>query len=138
MNLSFCKNKRKIDFFMCGCSIICFCLIFFLSSQSNLPSAFKPFFGLDKLEHAFVFGALAFSLSYWFSKKSWNKHTFKCAIIVFAVAACFGISDEVHQYFVKGRDSSVYDWLADCTGAALASGLRTLIVKTGKKKENSF
>ncbi|WP_024467095.1 VanZ family protein [Treponema pedis] len=133
MNLSFLKNKSKSEIFMCCCSLICFFLIFFLSSQSSLPKPVKTFSGSDKIVHAFAFGSLAFTFSYWFTQDAWKEHSLKCILIVFAVTACFGISDEIHQHFVKGRDSSVYDWFADCTGAVLACALRYSIVKLRRR-----
>lgn len=35
----------------------------------------------------------------------------------------FGFADEVHQHFVPGRYSSVFDWYADITGGAIGAGL---------------
>jgi VanZ family protein len=38
-----------------------------------------------------------------------------------AIASAYGVTDEVHQAFVPGRDSDVLDVLADTTGAAAAA-----------------
>ena len=38
------------------------------------------------------------------------------------LAACYGISDELHQYFVPGRHCTGSDVLADTVGALLAYG----------------
>ncbi len=32
-------------------------------------------------------------------------------------ATCYGISDEIHQYFVPLRDADFLDFLADMTGS---------------------
>ncbi|MEL3901393.1 MAG: VanZ family protein [Treponema phagedenis] len=109
--------------------IVCACLIFFLSSQSQLPASSNSVWGMDKLLHIAAFGTFAFTLSFWFKRESWYKKTVKLAVIVIGITALYGLSDEVHQYFVPNRSSSVYDLLADITGACLAVGLRLLLLK---------
>lgn len=104
--------------------------IFLLSAQSKLPIP-KPvsFHGLDKLLHACAFGSLAFTLSYWFAADKWLTKPFRYFVVVCLITACYGISDEIHQIFVPGRDASIYDWFADCSGAVLAVLLRISVVK---------
>lgn len=104
--------------------------IFLLSAQSKLPIP-KPvsFHGLDKLLHACAFGSLAFTLSYWFAADKWLTKPFRYFVVVCLITACYGISDEIHQIFVPGRDASIYDWFADCTGAVLAVFVRLGMVK---------
>ncbi len=104
--------------------------IFALSMQSKLPIPEKAAFpGLDKLLHATAFGALAFAFSFWFSDARWAAKPVKYIALVCTAAALYGVSDEFHQYFVPGRDTSVYDWFADCTGAATAAFIRNAIVR---------
>ncbi len=132
--MHFLKNRRFIQSFMRICSIICTVLIFYLSSQSKLPTLSKPIFGLDKLLHAFAFGSLAFTSSYWFSDRAWKEKSGLLFFMIVVIVALYGVSDEFHQSFVPNRSVSVYDWIADCVGAVLAVLLRLLIVR--KTKEN--
>lgn len=39
------------------------------------------------------------------------------------VAAVYGATDELHQWFVPGRTAAVDDWVADAAGAALGLAL---------------
>ena len=48
------------------------------------------------------------------------------ALLVLLLAVGYGLLDELHQSYVPGRDPSLYDVLADVSGAALA--LSTLAV----------
>jgi VanZ family protein len=43
------------------------------------------------------------------------------ALIALVVASLYGASDELHQLFVPGRDSSPLDWLTDTAGALLGT-----------------
>jgi len=38
------------------------------------------------------------------------------------IAAAYGATDELHQYFVPGRQADVADLLADAIGAIAAAG----------------
>ena len=123
-------SKKVIDCSMRCVSIGIAVTIFILSAQSKLPMPTSvSFFGLDKLLHACAFGSLAFALSYWFSTDAWLAKPFKYFTVVCLITVCYGISDEIHQIFVPGRDASIYDWFADCSGAVLAVLLRISVVK---------
>ena len=113
------------------CISICIAVvIFLLSAQSKLPIPETVSFpGLDKFLHACAFGSLAFTLSYWFAADNWLTKPFRYFTVVCLITACYGISDEIHQIFVPGRDASLYDWFADCTGAVLAVFVRLGMVK---------
>jgi len=42
-------------------------------------------------------------------------------VLAIVTASVFGITDEVHQFFVPFRESSWQDWLADTIGAAIGA-----------------
>lgn len=124
-------SLEKLIAYSMRCVSICIAVvIFLLSAQSKLSiSKVISFPCLDKFLHACAFGSLAFTLSYWFSADKWLRKPLKYFAIVCCVIACYGITDEMHQVFVPGRDASVYDWFADCVGAILALLLRLGILK---------
>ncbi|PID58371.1 hypothetical protein CSB45_03860 [candidate division KSB3 bacterium] len=43
-----------------------------------------------------------------------------CCLMGMLLAVAYGISDEVHQYFIPGRHCSLHDVLADAFGASVA------------------
>lgn len=94
--------------------------IFILSAQSTLPLPPTPFFSPDKIAHFIAYGALAFALALWFPVASWKAHPFRTALFVFLITSLYGASDEAHQSFVPGRDTSVGDWVADTIGGIVA------------------
>lgn len=123
-------THKPFIYFMRCISIAVAAAIFILSSRSKLPLPDSVVFpGADKILHAFAFGCFAFAFSYWLDGGMWKSKPAACILIVCIAAACYGASDEIHQIFVPGRDASVYDWIADCTGALAASLVRAALVR---------
>jgi VanZ family protein len=94
--------------------------IWFLSSQSILPRP-KGILGFDKVQHLIAYAALSMSLGLWFSGKKWKNNARAITLLIFGIASIYGIIDEVHQYFVPGRDCNVWDWTADALGAIIGA-----------------
>ena len=97
-------------------------VIFYLSSLEHVSI---PEFGLDtedKLLHALEYFGLAVLTARAFQGGS--KHGLsrgKIALVVL-LAALYAASDEIHQYFVPGRSSDFFDWLADVVGIFIGVG----------------
>ncbi|HLD28397.1 MAG TPA: VanZ family protein [Patescibacteria group bacterium] len=51
----------------------------------------------------------------------------------FIIAILYGISDEVHQSFVPGRESHISDWLFDLIGSYLVLSAYTYKYRRNKK-----
>ncbi|MBQ9069572.1 MAG: VanZ family protein [Eggerthellaceae bacterium] len=45
----------------------------------------------------------------------------RAAAVAIACASAYGVSDEIHQIFVKGRYCDVADWATDTLGACLGA-----------------
>lgn len=92
-------------------------LIFFLSSQSQLPGPADDFadFIVKKLSHMFVYGVL-FLLVVRAQKNTRRKTIFYSFLFVFFYAC----SDEFHQSFVPGRSPALRDVGFDMVGALVA------------------
>ncbi|GBE29607.1 MAG TPA: VanZ family protein [Bacteroidetes bacterium] len=89
----------------------------FLFVLSSIPSdAFpelKEPLGFDKLIHLLLYGVLgALGLRGWPGRNisPW---------IVFVFCVGYGVTDELHQYFVPGRTPDIWDWLADTVGSLI-------------------
>ena len=50
----------------------------------------------------------------------WAGVTSSAAARAWLISAAYGVSDEFHQSFVRGRSPSTSDWVADAAGAAVA------------------
>ncbi|MDI6825622.1 MAG: VanZ family protein [Candidatus Aenigmarchaeota archaeon] len=102
-------------------------IIFILSSLPKLPSVEKP--GFDKIEHAIEYSILGFLALGCFTNRS------KLKIVIFVIIICFlyGFLDEIHQYFVPGREFSVFDVLANSIGSLLGVSINLKFYKKGNK-----
>ncbi len=76
----------------------------------------------------FVHGVLYFVLSLLLARplgELWRKgrgtRGFEAAALAFMLAVGYGVTDELHQSYVTGRESSGLDLVADALGAAVAA-----------------
>ncbi len=76
-------------------------------SEAGLPPPW------DKLAHLAAYAVLGFLLGQGTGRPA----------LAFLIAALYGVSDELHQTRVPGREASVLDWLADAAGALLGARL---------------
>lgn len=94
-------------------------VIFVLSAQPNLRPPFQ-FQNSDKVSHLLEYGGLglllARALRATLRPRSWLFTT----MLALGLGLGIGAGDEYFQSFVPGRDSTVFDWLADGTGLTFA------------------
>ena len=96
-------------------------LIFVLSSVSRLPSL--PGGVDDSVPHAFEYGVLAALLLRGLVGARRRRVTVRAAWSAALLATLYGVTDELHQWFVPGRTAQVTDLVADALGATVAAGL---------------
>ena len=102
--------------------IICAILIFYLSSVTgkDMPGLFT---GQDIIGHLTEYAILALLLSralkVYNPQLSYNKRI----LWVFVIALIYAVSDEFHQSFVAGRDSSGFDVSLDVIGRLMGAFL---------------
>lgn len=87
-------------------------------SGHELPHWAQPTLGEDKIEHLLVFGLMATLLARLESVQRTRPFGIYAAAIAVSV---FGLTDELHQHFTPGRAMDAWDWIADTSGAVLAT-----------------
>jgi VanZ family protein len=87
-------------------------LIFYLSSRPALSVSH------DKILHMLEYGILGFLLASALTRQ-FDLKRFHLVIWVVLIGTLFGVSDEIHQYFVPGRNCSAADATADFLGSLL-------------------
>ncbi len=78
---------------------------------------------MDKILHVAAYMVLGLSYSFAFPDVLWSRHSRKLSLTVLILCLLFGISDEVHQAFVPGRNADSLDLVADVTGGTIAAVL---------------
>jgi VanZ family protein len=94
-------------------------LIFGLSSMSSPPAPPNVW---DKLLHAGAYGALALVTLRATAGGRLVGITGRAVVAAWAITTLYGLSDEVHQWFVPQRSAEGLDIVADALGAAVALG----------------
>jgi len=104
--------------------VVLYCsLIVWLSGQSDPPVPTDVFPHWDKLQHIAAF-ALLDLLVLLGMLRSRIRYGLAPLLIAPALAAIlFGLSDELHQSFVPGREVDPLDIVSDTAGALLAQGV---------------
>jgi VanZ family protein len=89
-------------------------LIFYLSS-SPLPIKIPTFSLFDKVMHVLEYAILSAFIYLALRKSSLTRY--QLLGLVFAISFLYGISDEIHQYFIPGREADLFDVMANGIGA---------------------
>jgi VanZ family protein len=112
--------------------------ITFMSSRSSLPDINQWFANTDKIVHFGIYFVLGISVQLailaYFPKA--GRITLMISTIMFGLL--FGISDEFHQSFVPGRDSSLGDLIADTIGVAISLIFINFVLRTFDKMRMKY
>ena len=122
------KEKINIYWFF---SVLYAGIIFFLSSDP-LPTEMPSFTFSDKIAHFIQFGILASFIYLAFRDINTSKN--KRVALAFIIALLYGVSLEIHQYFIPGRSADILDVLTNGIGAFCF----LLIMTTLRRQPPSF
>ena len=84
----------------------------------------------DKIAHMLIYAILSL-LTFRALHQGQGLPPWTSAVLAVVVASLYGVTDELHQYFVPDRKTDVLDWLADTAGACAALAA----ARSGRKKE---
>lgn len=101
--------------------------IIYFSNQETVEFLNDPFYLEDKILHFiayFIYGlTIQFALI-----NSTNYNTKKYYLTIILIGSLFGMTDEIHQYFIAGRSSDILDWIADLLGVSFSLILKNVIL----------
>jgi len=112
------NRARKGGFLYSAPAIAYAFLIFFLSSIPNFPERPEvllfPF--ADKLAHIVEYAIFGFLLHIALVRSNKERLVENSLFLSIIIGILYGISDEVHQYFVQGREADPLDAVMDAVG----------------------
>ncbi len=101
--------------------VLLYLLVIFAGSSVSGPPQIPG--GLsDKTAHFLEYAGLGFLLARAIAGRRWLAIPLRYVVVAAIVAAAYGVSDEVHQLFVPGREFDPHDMAADAFGASAAAG----------------
>jgi len=102
-------------------------IIFKLSSMTSEQLEDFPHIW-DKLAHFCEYATLAGCYAMLWSRNEWSKRQWLRVLVVGLLALAYGCTDEFHQSFTDGRDSSALDLVADLVGGLIGGTVYAAVV----------
>ena len=109
--------------------------IFIESSISQVPVLPSGF--TDKDGHGLLYAGFAVLVLRAASGARWDGVTLRAMVVAALFASFYGVTDEVHQWFVPGRTADAYDWMADTIGAAVAVAAVWLVARVARGRRRA-
>lgn len=113
--------------------IIIYCVAIFIQSSLPTSESLPAFPQSDKLLHAGAYALLGFL----FYRAYQTTHIPQTAVLLILISAlssaAYGISDEVHQYFVPSRTFSLADMLANTVGSFIGAAVAKILLDKQKQ-----
>jgi len=108
-------------------------LIFALSSIPNRIVVIEPSpFPFDKVAHGIEYAVLAFIIA-WLARRRWRSVAL-AMLLAIALSTLYGVTDELHQIVVPGRDAGLPDFYADVVGAIIGALMAGVVTWLGGRK----
>jgi VanZ family protein len=97
-----------------------YCFLIFENSAVSEPIPVDMTFPLaDKLVHVVMYGGLCGVVSVGMSRPPRNAPWLVMVVAPVLFATAYGLTDEIHQFYVPGRSCEIADLFADFLGACL-------------------
>jgi len=94
------------------------------STVGEMGSVPGPY--IDKIVHALYYGVMAILVDRGLGGR--------LPVVAMAIAIAVGGADEIHQMSIPTRDASVFDWMADVTGAVVLTLLWRAARRAGRRR----
>ncbi|HPA14169.1 MAG TPA: VanZ family protein [Desulfobacterales bacterium] len=120
-------SKRLKNFMRYWFPVLIYCLLIIIQSSRPSPECLPHLPYMDKFLHFAGYGLLGALFLRAYKTLSMRNRTGLLVTISILSAFIFGITDEIHQYYVPRRSSDLMDLMADLLGSAFGVFLYQLI-----------
>ena len=111
-------GKAKLrNFLVCWLPLILYCLAIYIQSGRPSPKSIPDVRFLDKILHFCAYGVLGILFFRAYNTLALKSDKNLLILISIASAILYGISDEIHQYFVPFRQADIMDVIANSIGS---------------------
>ena len=110
-------QSKLRNFLICWLPLIIYCLAIYIQSGQPSPEHLPELRFLDKFLHFGAYGLLG--IFFFRAYETLSLKNFKNLLILVSIgsATLYGISDEIHQYFVPSRQADIMDVIANTIGS---------------------
>jgi VanZ family protein len=111
-----------------------YCLLIYIQSAHPSPEELPSFKFMDKMLHFVAYAVMG--ILFYRAYQTLRIRNQRQLLIFFSIvsASLYGVSDEIHQYFVPARHAAFSDVIADILGAVC--GVYLYHVWEGRKQRN--
>jgi VanZ family protein len=111
------SQSKSRNFLIYWLPLIIYCLAIYIQSGRPGPEHLPDLRFLDKFLHFGAYGLLG--IFFYRAYETLPLKNFKTLLILISTvsATLYGISDEIHQYFVPSRQSDIMDVIANTIGS---------------------
>jgi VanZ family protein len=115
--MSVTAQSKLRNFFICWLPLIIYCLALYIQSDYPSPEKIPTFTFSDKILHFGAYGLLG--ILFFRAYETLPLKANKTLLILLSIgsATLYGISDEIHQYFVPFRNADIMDVVANTLGS---------------------
>jgi len=111
------SQSKLRNFFICWLPLILYCLAIYIQSGHPSPKSIPDVQFLDKILHFGAYCVLGILFFRAYDSLAFKDHKNLLVLISIASAIIYGISDEIHQYFVPFRQADIMDVIANSIGS---------------------
>ena len=127
-------NKRYKNFLYYWFPVLIYCLLIYLQSSYPSPDSVPDLPYLDKLIHLAVYALLGILFFRAYMTQSFKDNIKLVMALSIVSSSLYGVSDEIHQYYVTCRSAELMDVLADILGSICGVFAYQLIIGKGQSR----
>ena len=126
MAISSSRHIRTFVFYWLP--LLLYCLLIFIQSSYPATQSLPSIPHMDKLAHAGAYALLGFLFHRVFQRTRIQKNAVMLMVLSVLASSLYGISDEIHQYFVPSRMADIADVAANTVGSFMGAVAAQMIL----------